>query len=120
MKKLIELCHKIFNRTLSIYHRATGEDPVTVINKAFIEDVFVNTIIVLENGKYYFHTHIEITTVDNRVHIINTHENYVRNIPDIPHNRTGVVKYNKYIKKLIKSPFYDYTLENRSHTAFDF
>ena len=118
MKKIIKLCHKIFNKTLSIYHRATGEDAVTIINKALIKDVFVKTIDVLENGKYYFHSHIEIITDDDHVYEINTHENYVRYIPDIPH-KMGMVKYDKYIKKLIKSPFYDYTLENRSHTVFN-
>ena len=113
------MCHKLFKRTLSIYHGATGEEAVTIINKSIIKDVFVKTIDVLENGKYCFHTHIEIITDDGRIYEINTNENYVRYIPDIPH-KMGSIKYNKCIMKLIKSPFYDYTLENRSHTAFNF
>jgi hypothetical protein len=118
MNKIIKLCHKIFKRTLGIYWLGSGEKVGTVISKAFIKDVSINTVDVLENGKYYFHSHIEITTVDNRVYKVNTHESYVRYIPDIPH-KMGLLKYNKYIMKLIKSPFCDYTLENRSDTTFE-
>ena len=116
MKKIIKLLHKIFKRTLGIYYCSdSGQKVGTVIYKAYIKDVFVKTIDVLENGKYCFHTHIEITTVDDHVYNVNTKEIYVKNIPDNPH-KIGLIKYNKYIKKLIKSPFYNYTLENRSDT----
>lgn len=118
MKKIIKLCHKIFKRTLGIYCCLdSGQKVGTVIYKVDIKDVFVKTIDVLENGKYCFHTHIEITTVDNQVYKVNTKEIYVRYIPDNPH-KIGLTKYNKCIKKLIKSPFYNYILENRSDTIF--
>ena len=119
MKKIIKLLHKIFKRTLGIYYCSySGQKVGDVIYKVYIKDVFVKTIDVLENGKYCFHTHIEITTVGDQVYKVNTKEIYVRYIPDNPH-KIGLIKYNKCIKKLIKSPFYDYTLENRSHTVFN-
>jgi hypothetical protein len=118
MNKIIKLCHKIFKRTLGIYWLGSGEKVGTVISKAFIKDVSINTVDVLENGKHYFHSHIEITTADGHVYKVNTHECYMRYIPDIPH-KIGLFKYNEYIMKLIKSPFYDYTLENRSNTIFE-
>ena len=118
MKKIIKLLHKILKRTLGIYYCSdSGQKVGTVIYKVYIKDVFVKTIDVLENGKYCFYIHIEIITDDDHVYEINTNENYVRYIPDIPH-KMGLNKYNKCIMKLIKSPFYNYTLENRSHTTF--
>lgn len=118
MNKIIKLCHKIFKRTLGIYCLGSGEKVGTVISKALIKDVSINTADVLEDGKYYFHSHIEITTVDNHVYKVNTHEIYVRYIPDIPHNM-GMFKYNNYLINLIKSPFCDYILENRPNTIFE-
>ena len=118
MKKIIKLCHKIFKRTLGIYCLGSGEKVGTVISKAFIKNVTINTVNVLENGKNYFHSHIEITTADDHVYKVNTHEIHVRYISDIPH-KIGLLKYNKYIMKLIKSPFCDYTLENRPNTIFE-
>ena len=118
MKKIIKLFHKIFKRTLGIYYCLdSGQKVGDVIYKVYIKDVFVKTIDVLENGKYCFHTHIEITTVGDQVYKVNTKEIYVRYIPDNPH-KIGLIKYNKCIKKLIKSPFYNYILENRSDTIF--
>lgn len=118
MKKIIKLFHKIFKRTLGIYYCSdSGQKVGTVIYKIYIKDVSIKTLDVLENGKYCFHTHIKITTVDNHVYSVNTKEIYVRYIPYNPH-KIGLIKYNKYIKKLIKSPFYNYTLENISNTIF--
>ena len=118
MKKIIEFCHKIFKRTLVIYCVGSEQKNRTVINKALIKDVSINTLDVLENGKIYFHSHIEITTVDNRVYKVNTHETYVKHIPINPH-KMGSLKYSERIVKLIKSPFYDYTLEERPNTIFE-
>jgi hypothetical protein len=115
-KKIIKLYHKIFKRKLIIYrYTGLGEKVGTVINKALIKDVSIGTVDVLENGRCYFHSHIEITTVDDHVYDVNTHENYVKYIP---HFKMGLVKYSKYIIKLIKSPFCDYTLEDRPDTIF--
>ena len=118
MKKIIKLFHKIFKRTLGIYYCSdSGQKVGTVIYKIYIQDVSINTLDVLENGKIYFHSHIEITTVDNHVYKVNTHETYVRYIPVNSHKMSSL-KYSKRIVKLIKSPFYNYTLENRSNTMF--
>ena len=98
MKKIIKLFHKIFKRTLGIYYCSdSGQKVGTIIYKAYIKDIFVKTIDVLENGKYCFHTHIEITTIDNHVYKVNTKEIYVRYISDNPH-KIGIIKYNKCIK----------------------
>jgi hypothetical protein len=118
MEKIIKLCHKLFKRTLGIYCLGSEEKVGIVISKALIKDVTINTVDVLENGKYYFHSHIEITTVDDHVYKVNTHEIYVRYIPNIPH-KIGLSNYNKCIIKLIKSPFCNYTLENRPNTIFE-
>lgn len=117
MEKIIKLCHKLFKKTLGIYYLDSGEKVGTVISKALIKDISIGTVDVLENGKYYFHSHIKITTIYDHVYNINTHEAYVRYIPDIPH-KIGLFNYNKYIMKLIKSPFCDYILENRPDTIF--
>ena len=119
MKKIIKLLHKIFKRTLGIYCCSdSGQKVGTVIYKAYIKDVSINTLDVLENGKKYFHSHIEITTVDNHVYKVNTHETYVRGIPTNLY-KMGSLKYSERIVKLIKSPFYDYMLEERPNTIFE-
>ena len=55
MKKIIKLLHKIFKRTLGIYCCSdSGQKVGTVIYKAYIKDVSINTLDVLENGKKIF------------------------------------------------------------------
>ncbi len=118
MNIIIKLCHKIFKRTLGIYRLSSDKMIGTIISKDFIKDVTIHTDDVLENGKYYYHSRIKITTLDDHEYDVNTHEIYVRYIPDIPH-KMGIRKYNKCIMRLIKSPFCDYTLEHRPNIIFE-
>ena len=106
---------KLFNKTLGI-HWGTGE--VTTIKKSFIKDVLINTVTVLENGRAYFHSNIKIITADDKMLEVNTHQVFVRYMPDNP-QILGADKYTKFLKRFIISPFYNYDLENIHNTFFN-
>ena len=106
---------KLFNKTLGILW---GPGEGTVINKSLIKDVDINTVTVLENGKTYFHSNIKITTAEDKMLEVHTHQVFVRYMPNNP-QILGADKYTKFLKRFIMSPFYNYVLENRHNTFFD-
>ena len=115
---LYKMCNKIFKKSLKICYQGSGEAVgIVSIDKKSITEIFIDTIDIIENGKPCFHSHIEISTTDGNIHKVNTKEIYVEYMPNVPH-LLGVDKYNKYLKKFIKSSFYNYTLTDRPNTVF--